>query len=192
MSTLPPRPPGPGPALRAWVVAGPAASGKSTLGRALARAAGAALLDQDTLTNPLVAVVASVLGEDPEDLDAPAVRDRTRDVRYDALLAVARDNVVIGTPVVLVAPFTAETRRPDRWAGVARRLAPAEAVLVWVDCPGDVLWERMAARGEARDGGKLADRAAFLARLPGPPVVPHVRVDATRPVEAQLSALLRA
>jgi predicted kinase len=187
---LPPRPAGDDP--RAWIVAGPAGCGKSTLGRALARRVGAALLDQDTLTNPLVAVVASLPGTDPDDLDAPPVRDRTRDARYDALLSVARDNVDIGGSVVLVAPFTGETREQDRWASLVRRLEPAEVVLVWVDCPGDLLWDRMAARGAARDAGKLADRAAFLAALPGPPRVRYVRVDATRSVDAQVAALLEA
>ena len=44
----------------AYVVAGPAGSGKSTFGRALASVTGAMVIDQDIATNPLMASLAAI------------------------------------------------------------------------------------------------------------------------------------
>ncbi|MDT4976001.1 MAG: hypothetical protein QOG98_1759, partial [Pseudonocardiales bacterium] len=63
----------------ALVVCGAPASGKSTLGRALATRLGAAILDQDVLTAPLVAVVSALLGS--ADLDSPELAGATRAAR---------------------------------------------------------------------------------------------------------------
>lgn len=173
----------------AWIVAGPPGSGKTTLGRALARSASAALLDQDTLTNPFVAVLAPLVGADPGDLDALEVRRRTRAARYTALLDGAVDNVSIGMAVVVVAPFTAECRDPAKWAAAVGRLVPAVVTLLWIDCPGEVLWQRLSARAAPRDHRKLADEGAFLAGLPPRPTVPHVLISCG-PVQEQVASLL--
>jgi predicted kinase len=97
--------PGPPPAV---LLTGSPAAGKSTVGRALARRLRAALVDQDTATAPLVAVVADLVGVD--DLDDRRLAGPTRGARYEAVTALAEDNLRIGTPVVLVAPFTSERR----------------------------------------------------------------------------------
>jgi predicted kinase len=173
------------------VVAGPPASGKSTFARGLAAARRAALLDQDVVTNPLMSVVATLLDESPHDLDAPQLRRLTREPRYDALLGTAADCLSVGTPVVLAAPFTAECADRARWQALRSRLRAAEQVLlVWVDCRPDRLLERMTERGAKRDANKLQDRAAFLARLPGAPVVPHVSVNGEMDVDTQVSTVL--
>jgi len=45
----------------ALLIAGPPASGKSTLGALLARALGATLIDQDVATGPLRSVIESII-----------------------------------------------------------------------------------------------------------------------------------
>jgi predicted kinase len=174
-------------ALPALLVTGPPASGKSTLAVAVAARLGAALLDQDVLTGALTAVVGDLVGT--HDLDDPRLAGRTRDARYEAVLATAEHNLRAGTPVVLVAPFTAERADPVAWRKVRDRLTHAggDPALVWLRLPADELVRRLRARGAARDTGKLADPAAFTTgALLAPPVVEHIAVDATAGTAQQL------
>ncbi|MEJ3747357.1 AAA family ATPase [Actinomycetes bacterium KLBMP 9797] len=175
---------------RAFVVSGAPATGKSVLGAALARAAGAAPLDQDVLTGPLTAVVAHLVGARAGDLDDPRVRAHTRDATYAALLDTAAGCLAAGVSVVLVAPFTAERSDPAAWARLGDRLG-TPVVLVWTTCPPDEVARRLTARGAPRDQRKLADLAGFLGSgALDPPVVPHVAVDTTAPLAEQVTAAL--
>lgn len=169
------------------------AAGKSTVGRSLARRLGAALVDQDTATAPLVAVVADLVGV--ADLDDQRLAGPTRTARYETVTALAEDNLRVGTPVVLVAPFTDERRDPDAWAALDLRLRAAGGtpLLVWLQLRPGTAMQRLQARGAARDLAKLADPTAFLARLDlVEPVGPHVTVDGERPTDDVVGAILAA
>lgn len=167
--------------MTAWVVAGPAGSGKTTLGRALARHLRVPLVDLDSVTNPLL----DGLG----DLVAPGGhwneggrRARVRPARYAALRAVAADQVAAGLDVVLVAPFTAELRGGPEWTLLTEALAPAPVRVVWLRADDALLRHRVAGRRETRDAVRTP------AEL-GPPAVDHLVVDAASPTSAQLAQL---
>jgi predicted kinase len=138
------------PARVVYVVAGPAGSGKSTLGRALALVTGAVVIDQDIATNPLMAQIAALVGAG-DDLDDPALRGPVRRARYQCIIDIACDNGRLGRNVVMIAPFTAESSDVVAWAGLARQLAPARVVLVWVTVPPDVALARRRQRNLPRD-----------------------------------------
>ena len=158
---------------RVFVVAGPPGSGKSTFGAALARSWPAVLLDQDTLTNPLMSRIGELVGGG-DDLDHPAFRGPVRQARLDCVLGAARDNLGLGWSVVLVAPFTAELADPSRFRQVFGSLAGNAAVqLIWVTVPEDVARERRRARGLSRD--LAADLGA--PRTPAVPTVAFVEVN---------------
>lgn len=181
---------GPVPAV---VVTGWPASGKSTLARALAASLGAALLDLDTATGPLVAVVAEQVGT--TDLSDPRLADLTRGPRYETLLALAEDSLRVGTPVVLVAPFSDERRdaAARHRLDVRLRRAGGRPLLVWVRVHPDTLVRRMRGRGSVRDVGKIADPAAYVAGLdPAEPAGPHLAVDGEAPVAAAVAVVLAA
>jgi predicted kinase len=162
----------------AWVVAGPAGSGKSTLGHALAHARGAVLLDLDTATNPLLDVLAPSWTEGH--WNEPRHRDLVRPARYAALLALAGDQVV--DELVLVAPFTAELGGGPAWDALMEAVSPRQVRVVWLDATAELLRDRLAARGEPRDRHAVAGGE--------PPAVPHLRVDAATPTADQLREVL--
>jgi predicted kinase len=180
---MPPTTAGAGPAHRprAVLIGGPPGTGKSTLAAALAPRLRAALLDLDVATGPLTRVVCDLLG--PADLSHPRLAALTRAPRYDTLLALAADNLSAGLPVVLVAPFTAE-RSVRGWTAATDRLPGAAApILVWLRLPPDQLIDRLRRRAAVRDADKVADPDAFLATVDDePPAVPHLALDAGRPV----------
>lgn len=181
---------------RALLVAGPPASGKSTLGRALARRLNGALLDQDVLTNPLVAVVARLV-DAGHDLDHPRLRELVRDARYECLLDSAGLQLRCGTHAVLVAPFTAEARDSERWRVLDRRLraSGASAVdLVWLEGSAQLLEQRLRLRAAPRDRTRLADPRLLQEWLSGirPATVPAVTVDASLTPARQADVVLTA
>lgn len=178
----------------AIVLTGPPGVGKTTTGRAFARELGAALLDLDTLTNPLVEVVAGLIGA-PGDYADPELARLVREPRYAALVDTAVDCLSAGVSVVLVAPFTAERTDPAAWERLAARLRAAggDPVLVWLRADADLVATRMRRRAEPRDVAKLAalrdgGGAVDLAE----PRSPHLVVDAARPVAAQVRAVIRS
>lgn len=177
----------------AFLISGPPASGKTTLAGVTARRLDAALLDLDVVTGALTEAIGAVLGT--ADLDSPAFAGHLRTARYECLLATAEDNLRIGRAVVLVAPFTAERTDPTAWANTKKRLETAggQPVLVWLRLTPDELVRRLHARNAARDAAKLADTGAFLAKHSlAAPAVPHLAVDATEDVDAQLARVLSA
>jgi hypothetical protein len=169
--------------VHAVLVTGAPGSGKSTVG---------ALLALDTATADLTAVVADQVGV--SDLDDPRLAGLTRRPRYEAIIAVAAENLRLGLGVVLVAPFTTERRDGGAWAALDARLRAAGATpsLVWLDIDAHAVAQRLHRRGADRDAVK-ADRgpgAAAAADL-APPTVPHLRVDAARTPEEIADTVLR-
>jgi predicted kinase len=178
-----------------WVVAltGAPGSGKSSTARALASQWDAAVLDQDAMTNPLVDVVAALVGA--ESYDDPRLATLVRDARYACLLRVAADCVAAGLSVVLVAPFTTERRDPEAWRRLEADVAAfgGRACLVWLRISSQELAGRLRSRGAARDAMKLRDPEAFLAGLDlAAPVASHLEVDAARPAVEQAAAIRAA
>jgi predicted kinase len=172
----------------AVLIGGPPATGKSTLGTALAPEMGAALLDLDVATGPLTRVVSGLIGV--RDLADPVLAGLTRDARYDTLLELAGQNLRLGLPVVLVAPFSRERAEPSAWAATARRLG-SDPAMVWLHLPPQELIARLTRRALSRDEDKIRDPAAFLTGLDlEPPVVPHLALDASQPTDTLVRSVL--
>jgi predicted kinase len=185
------------PVAPVWVVAGAPGAGKSTTADVLRRALDPvpALLDKDTLFDGLEGALLEAAGRAHDEREGPWYDEHVKLHEYGALTAAAREIRAAGCPVVLVAPFTGQIRDPARWASWREELGGEPVRLVWVRCDPDSLRERLEARGRTKDGAKLADYAAFVARMrPGtPPPVPHLAVDTSAgalPVEAQLAGRL--
>jgi predicted kinase len=172
----------------AVLIAGPPATGKSTLGAALAPRLGAALLDLDVATGPLVRVVSGLTGV--LDLQDPVLAGLTRAARYDTLLDLANANLATGLPVVLVAPFTAERADTTAWAATQSRLA-GDCLMVWLSLPPAELTRRLTGRGLDRDAEKIRDPGAYLTGLNlAPPTGPHLALDAAEPTDRLVRTVL--
>ena len=178
----------------AVLVCGAPGSGKSTVGALVAGRLRAALLDLDTATASLVAVIGELHGTD--NLDDPRFARRTRAARYEALTSLAEDNLAAGISAVMVAPFTLERRDPQAWGALRRRMerVGASTTMVWLRISADEVLRRVDQRGAGRDLAKL--RGNWSAGLDlEPPAVPHLVVDALRSpavmAEAVLSSLPR-
>lgn len=165
------------------LVAGPAGSGKTTLGTALARALGLAPLDLDSVTNPLLdALDPAVFGG--HWLRGAHVQD-VRTGRYAALLTTAADLVAVGQGAVLIAPFTRELDGGPEWADLVHRLSPATVFTVHMTGTPDLFAGRRSRRDTFRDGF----RSESVQR---PPAIPVIAIDAVLAPHQQLFRALRA
>jgi predicted kinase len=176
----------------AIVVCGPPASGKSTLGAALAETLPAVLIDQDIATAPLVGVVASLI--DVYDLEDPRLATATRRARYETITGIAENNLRVGNAVVLVAPFTKERRDRAAWDELSQRLQEAggTVTMLWLSLEPEQILQRLRARAVERDAEKLKDTQGFLDRLDlAPPVGPHLPIPAAGPVDHIVPSIVR-
>jgi predicted kinase len=136
------------------VVAGPPASGKTTLAAALAHVLHHAFIDLDTVTGAMTRAALALAGTDETALDG-ALGARLREARYGALLDTAAANLGVGLGVVLSAPFTLERAEPARWEAVRERLGDADPALICLELDEPSRRARMEARGAPRDRAKL-------------------------------------
>jgi predicted kinase len=152
-----------------FVAIGPAGSGKSHVARELARRLRAVYLDKDSLAGDLVDAALELVGRRAGGReDDPTYTERLMPAEYKALFATAADNLRLGLPIVLDAPFAAYLGNPDFLAVSADRAswpAGTPVVVVEVRASAETVRTRLTHRGLPRDRAKLADWPAFWQRL---------------------------
>ncbi|GAA4387083.1 AAA family ATPase [Tsukamurella soli] len=168
------------------VVTGAAGSGKSTLGRALARALRAPLIDLDSMTNPLLDELGPALGSEHWNSPGP-MSERIRRGRYASLRAAASDLVSVGQRPVLVAPFTRELAGGDEWAALMGSVWPREVRVVYLTGPATVFEQRRRQRGAERDRHRVAATSPDRR-----PAIPHLELDATTGTDELVDLVLAA
>lgn len=179
------------------MIGGYAGSGKSELGRILAKMSGWPIIDKDTITRPVVEAALEVLGLSPHDRESDTYFNRVRPREYEAVAATTLENVQCGNSAIVTAPFIREFR-DDAWVSrTAALLTSHHAVttLVWVYCDAETMHRYLRQRGAARDASKLADWPSYLASLDLElrPAGPHEVIDnsaSSTPLQAQARAVL--
>lgn len=163
------------------IVMGPPAAGKTTYGRRLAAERRATFIDIDSATEPVVKAGLKLAGQDPDDRDSPLFKSAFRDPIYEALFALASDNLP-HTEVVIVGPFTQEARDSD-WLETLKRRFKTEVTVYFVTCDLPTRKARLEQRGNPRDRAKLEDWDRFIQYYKGddPPAFRHILVDTTCP-----------
>lgn len=144
----------------AYITLGGAGSGKSTVSRHISEYTGALYLDKDVLAGPLVGLALEAFGENASDRESNEIYlRRVMPLEYDALFAVAGQNLALGHSVVLDAPFVAYLSDPDYLrTEMARASWPEVHVrVIRVVASPETVRRRLIERASERDRIKLND-----------------------------------
>lgn len=182
---------------RVILIGGYAGSGKTELGRILAKSTGWPIIDKDTTTRSVVEAALESLGQSPHDRESDLYLNVIRPAEYNALMATLVENVQCGVSVIVSAPFIRELNDPtwcDRLVARVESLG-AELYVVWVQCDIATMHTYLRHRGAARDAAKLAawDEYVSSIDLEFRPAMPHRIIDnsaTSRPLQQQASELL--
>lgn len=163
------------------LVGGYAGSGKTELGRILARETGWPMLDKDTLTRPVVEAALEILGCSPHDRESDAYLTKIRPREYESLINTMTENVKCGSSAIVTAPFIREFKDSAWISRIEATCADMGATVsvVWVYCDAETMHTYIRHRGAARDTFKLDNWPSYVDSidLAFRPPVPHVTID---------------
>ena len=182
---------------RVILIGGYAGSGKTELGRIMARQTGWAILDKDTTTRAVVEAALEHLGHSRHDRESETYLTAIRPAEYEALMAALDENLQCGSSVVVTAPFIKELS-DEAWCDrLSATIAAYNGTLrvVWVHCDPITMLTYIRRRGAARDDYKLANWSKYVENLDAAfePKIQHARFDnsaGARPLQEQAKDLL--
>lgn len=151
------------------VVAGCAASGKTTIARFLAKMMGAAYVDKDDATRRFTDLALELNGMSKGDRESDFYLRYLRDTEYDTMFAIAKENLSIGNDAVVSAPFLNVIRDASAWAanGYPTSCDDFDVCIVWVAHDIELEHSRMIGRGATRDGNKLSQWDIYAQSVDG-------------------------
>lgn len=141
------------------LIGGYAGSEKTEFGRAFAHQTGWTILDNDTLTRPLIQRWLDDLGAPLEDRESP-FPNKIRPYEYEALNAAVDENIECGSSSIATAPYLHELTRSLAWSHRTQARADdlnAELSVMWVTCATNTMTLYLRRRAAARDRWKLAN-----------------------------------
>ncbi len=149
------------------LIGGYAGSGKTELGRILARETAWPMLDKDTITRPVVEAALETIGLSPHDRESSKYVEMIRPREYEALAASITENVACGNSVIGTAPFIQEFR-DSAW--IERTQATygdlnADVRFIWVSCDAETMNMYIRHRGAARDTYKIQNWTTYVASI---------------------------
>jgi predicted kinase len=145
-----------------------------------------------------VAAVLAAAGRPPGEREGLWYDEHVKVHEYGGMTATAREIRSAGCSVLLSAPFTHQIHDSDTWWAWVAELGGPPVHLIWVRSDAATIQQRLAARGLARDAGKLEQFAAFTTtiKLHDPPVAPHAAIDnrltAAEPLPSQVAGAVAA
>lgn len=163
------------------MIGGYAGSGKTELGRILARETGWPILDKDSLTRFVVEAALELQGVSRNDRESEIYLTKIRPAEYESLLAALSENLQCGNSAIVTAPFIREFN-DESWLSqreaMCRNLG-AELHIVWVYCDPDTMRTYVQHRNAPRDEKKLASWDEYISGVDTTfrPPVAHTVID---------------
>lgn len=172
--------------LKLVLVGGLPGTGKTLLGRLLAKELRCCYLDKDTMTGPLAHAVSGALPTSNKmyDRNSKTYKEKIRPAEYDCLIDQSLENLKNNISVVASAVFYEEVHNSN-WIESMKAMVEnlggglgANLVLVWLTSVPDLAHTRLLSRGAPRDRMRLdawedyTQEVDYLFR----PSLPHIHI----------------
>lgn len=148
---------------------GPAASGKSSVGKLLAQHYKMTYIDKDVACNTMTGQLLVENGHQASDRDGcDYYKEVVMPLEYETILNIADANAKIGQSVILDAPFGAYFEDPDYIIKLRHKYgwnATVHTIVLQIHIHEDELKRRMQARNYERDQWKFAHWDTYIASL---------------------------
>ena len=127
-------------------------------------------LDKDTAYGAFSAQMMKLATGNPNDRDSPYYLENIRDWEYAGLIAIARENLLLGVNVILVGPFSNEIKSGRIFSPEALGIPKETTIrLAWIDLEKSEAKDRMEKRADTRDEWKLTHWEQYVQRRTEPP-----------------------
>jgi predicted kinase len=127
-------------------------------------------LDKDTVYGAYSAHVMELTTNNPNDRDSPFYLQNLRDWEYAGLIAIAKENLLLGVNVILVGPFSSEIQSGRMFNPEELGVPSASSIkIAWIDLDENEAKHRMEQRADPRDEYKLMHWDQYVKRRVEPP-----------------------
>ncbi len=140
------------------IIAGCAGSGKTTVGKELAKQLGFAYIDKDTVTREYTDFILSELGSFAGDRESELYKRRILPIEYRVTFKVCREVLENGNSVVVTIPFISQIKDWSRWLTIKEEARIDDSVdtkFIWIKHDIDTEKKNIIKRNAVRDKYKL-------------------------------------
>ncbi len=141
------------------IITGCAGSGKTSLGKKIARETGWTYIDKDTVTRDFTDFILVDKGKSKSDRESDVYCNEIRPVEYQITFKVCDENLRLGNSVILTIPFIAQIKDYGKWQEMVQEygldLDDVVVKFVWINHDEGSEYTRVTKRNADRDGYKL-------------------------------------
>ncbi len=141
------------------VITGCAGSGKTTVGKELAKQLGYAYIDKDTVTRDYTDHILKRSGSFEGDRESDLYKNEILPIEYRVTFKVCREILENGTSVVLTIPFIGQIRDRSKWLAIKEEARIGDDVnvkFIWIKHDINTEKKNILKRGASRDAYKLS------------------------------------
>jgi predicted kinase len=162
------------------IITGCAGSGKTSLGKKIARETGWTYIDKDTVTRDFTDFILVDKGKSKSDRESDVYCNEIRPVEYQITFKVCDENLRLGNSVILTIPFIAQIQDYGKWQEMVQEygldLDDVVVKFVWINHDEGSEYTRVTKRNADRDGYKLQHWEEYTRGLEG--ITPAKEYDA--------------
>ncbi|MDF1876010.1 AAA family ATPase [Sulfurimonas sp. SAG-AH-194-I05] len=147
------------------IIAGVAGSGKSYIGKEIAKKINNCVyLDKDTQTRELVDSYLFCLGHSDTDRESKEYLEKIRPLEYSCLMKQSLENLELGKSCILSAPFIKEINDKDFFEDLSVDLEFEDAGMkfIWINTDENTARKRIIDRNAKRDENKINNWTEYI------------------------------
>lgn len=140
------------------IITGCAGSGKTTIGKELAKQLGYAYVDKDTVTRTFTDFILKKLGSSSGDRESALYKNEILPIEYSATFKVCREILENGDSVIVTIPFISQISDWNKWLDIKREARIDDSVqikFIWIKHDIDAEKKNILRRGAERDKYKI-------------------------------------